>query len=401
VVHENDLATNTNMESNINSLIRYKLNGAYLQLSDKSKYKSRATSIKKLNRIAAAVSGDNIGFNWSSLHNATACSESLNHYHDSINDVGQLRSLWDIQARQINYVVNKGAQHIAYFSNVSLSGNILDSNMNNQIEQLEAEARFLQHIKNLYPKIQIEYRPYWSNSYMFSAQEDRAYLLSRYLYKMPVNNYIWQGHDYNSFYIEEPDFQYYQNFSNTPLVFWDNSLPSLSYTSISIQQLTADELEQYKMFCLFEPYRNNFNLSERSYSQIDKVVLNYCPSSELDNIRLATALDFLWNTSKYDPDQSLWKVLVSNYGRKNAMDLIYFNDIYFSLYKNIIKLENGLLFKINKQISDQLNKSEMALNDLIKSLGEDHPLITELRLLQNSIKDRYKKFESVKTNTIE
>lgn len=392
LVSDDILANNKEIESNIKALISYKLNGIYLESGSQHKYENNSPLLNKLKRISS-FSGNSSILRWSYLQSP------LDSMEDQINDRKKLHKKLEWDTRQINYMISRGANTIAYFSNISFPENIKQKNIINSIEIFDQEIDFLKHIKRTYLNIKLEYRPFWSSTCLLTKQEERAFLLGKYLSESFVNRYIYTGHDKNSFYLDELDIQYYHSFSNAPVVFWDNSLSSLSYESLSKQLLSSDEIEQYKMFSLFEPYGNSFNISEKSYIYIDKIILNTYPVSELEKIRITTALDFFWNIKKYDPDQSLWKVLVSNYGRKNAIELIYYNDLFFSLYKNLVKLEKGILLKVNKQTSDQLQLSEIALQNLAMSMGEDHPLIIELLSLHTSIKGRIKKFEIIETPT--
>jgi len=111
--------------------------------------------------------------------------------------------------------------------------------------------------------------------------------------------------------------------------------------------------------------------------------------SELDLIKFTTVADFSWNTRTYDPDMSLWKVLVSRYGSEAAMVLMILNDQYYSLVEVILKMkvedQSHKLVKKGETIISDLNISMDKLKSLLK---ESHPLTKELnRKIDRNIKE--------------
>jgi hypothetical protein len=100
-------------------------------------------------------------------------------------------------------------------------------------------------------------------------------------------------------------------------------------------------------------------------------------------IRIATAADYMWNTRTYDPDLSLWKVLVSRYGREAAMNLYQFNESYMTLFGSLTALKNDSgNQRYARQIKDQLEVMQETLA-ILDGLIPNHPrLLNELKTLK-------------------
>jgi hypothetical protein len=64
------------------------------------------------------------------------------------------------------------------------------------------------------------------------------------------------------------------------------------------------------------------------------------PVDALDRIRAKTLSSAMWNARGYDPDITLLRVLVSEYGHAAAMDLLRLNDAYFGLREMFGKIRS-------------------------------------------------------------
>lgn len=121
--------------------------------------------------------------------------------------------------------------------------------------------------------------------------------------------------------------------------------------------------------------------------------------SVVTRIRLATAADYLWNNSQYDPSFSLWKTLVNMFGMDVAKEIILFNDLYFKILSISLDFDlNGYNQKLEKQGEEliiQLNNHW----DKIKISLENHiQILNELSDMKNGI---ISKFYQVQKNSIE
>ncbi|HLO57165.1 MAG TPA: hypothetical protein VK179_00335 [Bacteroidales bacterium] len=147
-----------------------------------------------------------------------------------------------------------------------------------------------------------------------------------------------------------------------------------------------------RLFNLFEPY-GNIDI-EALYKNIDTsaFVVNLPPASEIEVIRLATAADFLWNMNSYSKDYSLWKVLVSRYGRQTAVNLITYADKYSVLLETLLKIENNIQSAKNiKQGQITITELTSVTAQISDALGQQHRLIQELLRLNAELRNRLNK----------
>jgi hypothetical protein len=107
-------------------------------------------------------------------------------------------------------------------------------------------------------------------------------------------------------------------------------------------------------------------------------------------IRIATAADFMWNMGCYDPELSIWKVLVSRYGIHTTRELYGFNDAYFCALASVIGLKNGIEPQKNlKLIAEKLDQMEGSLGRLGQLTGFDDAVLNELKSLKQSLEILY------------
>jgi hypothetical protein len=138
---------------------------------------------------------------------------------------------------------------------------------------------------------------------------------------------------------------------------------------------------------LFEPFNNIELCYYNNLLNRDRVFINQSVTSEIDKIKLLTALDFYWNTESYNRDLSLWKVLVSLYGQQAARELILFGDSFSSLLEINGRISQGS--QAGKQIRLGNHLTTIMDGQLLKitgQLGEKNGLVKELHHRYNSIK---------------
>jgi hypothetical protein len=150
---------------------------------------------------------------------------------------------------------------------------------------------------------------------------------------------------------------------------------------------------------VFEPYRVQFYGATLPAGQARKIIINSPLDSELMKIRIATAADYLWNTRTYDPDLSLWKVLVSRYGREVGMNLYRFNESYMNLIGSLTALKNDSgNQRYARQIKHQLEIMQETLS-ILDGLIPHHPrLLNELKSLKLDLEHTFdKEVEAIST----
>ena len=122
---------------------------------------------------------------------------------------------------------------------------------------------------------------------------------------------------------------------------------------------------------IFDPYNVRFTEPFTFPGECGKMLINSSLSSEIMKIRIATAADYMWNAGMYDPDMSIWKVLVTRYGKTATHELYRFNDAYYTSMASMIELKLGTdqqrLVKLIRDQQEIMNESLAVLDHLLSS----------------------------------
>ena len=190
---------------------------------------------------------------------------------------------------------------------------------------------FIQRAKTL--NLNLEVMAPFSSNQVLQKMIYRTSFCNSKIWKDNSLSFIWNGYQYQSWQIDEADLMYIKQFTQEPLVFFDYTLLPCSE---ALGYFANDPAYPYKLLTssLFEPFANE--VLPEVYQGVSKTVIVYKYSNIFDRIRLQTASDFFWNPDSYNPDLSLFKVLVSEFGYKNTRSLIYFNDYYFKVKSDIL-----------------------------------------------------------------
>lgn len=204
-------------------------------------------------------------------------------------------------------------------------------------------------------------------------------------------SFLWSG---SSFYTIKTDaadiFRYNSLLKSTP-VLMDNSLLTVSKMAC-YGGSTPFYPHKLRLYNFFEPYSNDELCFYKDRINKNRVFINQSVLSELEEIKLLTALDFYWNMDAYDPDFSLWKILVSRYGHDIAKELLEFGDALSEM------LEITLLMERNDQVkknyisgTETLSTLKDHLDHIADGLGNSDPLADELKTLYNDAKNAFEK----------
>lgn len=191
-----------------------------------------------------------------------------------------------------------------------------------------------------YPNLYMEMIPsYYSNLQVNESAghgELYYYSLSQ---EIPADvQMFWTGPTIRSLKIDQVDVLRLETSINRKPILWDNSLYART-----IEAKDGGYISNYpgkiQLCGLFEPFDIDIAPGIESKFENSKVLFNGPSNSELFKIKLATAADYSWNSKAYDPEFSLWKVLVNSLGKENAIELIRFNDTYFKLVSYFRKID--------------------------------------------------------------
>lgn len=245
-------------------------------------------------------------------------------------------------------------------------------------------------VRNNYGTVRFEYCPPWYlNEFIDRSRGKAEYYFNDLMPGIPADvSIIWTGHTVRSLSYDVSDFARYTNLIGKKPMIWDNTLYARSLDS-KYGGYPAYYPGKIKLCNIFEPY--DVLVPDDFQNKVDgpHMYVNGSASSEIYKIKYATVADFEWNTSAYDPEFSLWKVLVSQFGGEAAKHLIQFNDAYYSL-KEIIELVNDEWnSKQYNKGTEYVSKIEVLLNNLKEEIPDNQKLLNELQEYQDSILEAY------------
>jgi hypothetical protein len=176
-------------------------------------------------------------------------------------------------------------------------------------------------------------------------------------------------------------------------MFWDNTLYARSIDTNSYGGYTTHYPEKVRMCNLFEPYDTYRPEKFHQYNDGRQMYINGEAFSEIYLIKYATVADYTWNTTAYNPELSLWKVLCAAYGGPAAAEeLLLFNDAFYGLYSVCLWATTaGVKPKHVKAGRKYLAKMANGLNRLSESPSTRGRLLQELKSLMIKQKNRFDK----------
>ncbi len=182
--------------------------------------------------------------------------------------------------------------------------------------------------------------PYLNQFIDYSKGSAEAFFRDLSSHLDPSFAVIWTGNTVRSLSYDEADiFRYSRHIKRKPMI-WDNT-PYARFLEGEYGGYPAHYPGKAVMCSLFEPFdifvTDNFtNLLDSHYYS------NNGGMSALNLIQNATFADFTWNVNDYDADFSLFKVLVSQYGKENALILLEYNDAYYKFVALWAEIRNGI-----------------------------------------------------------
>ena len=153
---------------------------------------------------------------------------------------------------------------------------------------------------------------------------------------------------------------------------------------------------------LFEAYEVNFPPDFHKYTFRSGVYIN-AGTGERYRAKDITIADFLWNQNTYDPDLSLWKALLTLYGKKDAIAILTFNDAYWKA-QQVLNKYLKLKYQSERKILKEYNWMNTA--DVTESEKEKYDKESFTTNMKNQILTEYpekrekmlKEFYQIKAN---
>jgi hypothetical protein len=255
-----------------------------------------------------------------------------------------------------------------------------------------------QWIDNEYPGTRIEFCPPWySNEHIDRSEGKAESYLKELTFQIPRDvAVIWTGPTVRSLSIDMADLYRYSSLIGRWPMLWDNTLYARNLETKQYGGYTTYYPGKVRMCNLFEPYDTYRPKDFQKYNDGRQMYTNGDAYSEIYKVKYATVADYEWNTSAYNPELALWKVLCRTYGRAGARELILFNDAYYGIYEMCLRMEiEGAKDEYIKAGKNFLDDLDYFLLNISKVLHDKEKLLKELENLWDKLKKRYEKLYQI------
>jgi len=255
--------------------------------------------------------------------------------------------------------------------------------------EMQLMQRLLQHRHSCCSSDIMEYCLPWYNNELIDYSLHYA---DAFISNMTDNpdkqiSFLWSGSSFYTVKTDAADIFRYNSLLGNKTVLLDNSLLTVSKKA-GYGGSVPYYPRKLRLYNIFEPYGNDELAYYSNLINHNRVFVNQSVHSELEKIKILTAIDFYWNMKAYDMDFSLWKILVSRYGIAMAEELMIFGDGLSSLLE--INLHMRQKDQVNKNYragGDALLVIQKHLNNIANGLGKDNPLVVELTALYQENKN--------------
>ena len=265
-----------------------------------------------------------------------------------------------------------------------------------------AQAHIINRLKQWtdkeYPGTRIEFCPPWYANEHIDRSDGKAELYFKELtFQIPREiAVIWTGPTIRSLSIDMADLRRYRSLIGRWPMLWDNTLYARNLETKRYGGYPTYYPGKVRMCNLFEPYDTFRPDGFQKYNDGRQMYTNGAAYSEVYRIKYATVADYEWNTSAYNPELALWKVLCKSYGSAGAKELIRFNDAYYRVYEMCLRMENeGIKNEYIKKGKEYLNDLNNCLLSVSKELPGKERLLSELKKFRDRQNKRFNKLPIV------
>ena len=245
-------------------------------------------------------------------------------------------------------------------------------------------------INKEYGSVRFEFCPPWYLNEFIDRSRGKAEQYFNDLMPTISDNiaFIWTGNTIRSLSYDHADFARYIELIGKKPMIWDNTLYARGLEG-KYGGYPAYYPGKIKLCNLFEPY--DVIVPEDFHNQVDgpHMYVNGSASSEIYKIKYATVADFEWNTCDYNPEFSLWKVLVSQFGVKAAKHLPQFSDAYYSLKEIIEQVNDEWNSKQYNKGTEYVSIIKVLFQNLKEEIPDNQKLINELQEFLSGILKEY------------
>jgi len=270
--------------------------------------------------------------------------------------------------------------------------------VNLQNAQAHIINRLKQWIDKEYPGTRFEFCPPWySNEHIDRSQGKAEIYFKELTFQIPDDvAIIWTGPTIRSLSVDMADLNRYKSLIGRWPMFWDNTLYARNLETQRYGGYTTYYPGKVRMCNLFEPYDTYRPKSFQKYNDGRQMYINGDAYTEVYKIKYATVADYQWNTTAYNPELALWKVLYRRYGPALAEELLRFNDAYYGLYDMFLRMDfEGVNDTYIKNGKIFLKDLENCLHTISQALTGNQSLLKELENYRDRQKNRLEKFSQL------
>ena len=267
-----------------------------------------------------------------------------------------------------------------------------------------AQAHTINDLKNWidsdYPGTRIEFCPPWYSNEHIDRSDGKAEVYFKELtFQIPQDvAIVWTGPTIRSLSIDMADFHRYRSLIGRWPMLWDNTLYARNIETKRYGGYTTHYPGKIRMCNLFEPYDTDMPENFQRFNDRRQIYTNGNAYSDVYKIKYATVADYQWNTTAYNPERSLWKILCRTYGPDCAQKLIRFSDAYYQLYGICFRMEREGATDHNAKEGDKaLSTLNHYLIDISQTLSEPAPLLEELVKMRDKQQTRFEKLSQQRT----
>lgn len=205
---------------------------------------------------------------------------------------------------------------------------------------------------------------------------------------------IWTGNTVRSLSHDMADIERYRKLIGRYPMLWDNTLYARGLTG-NYGGYARYYPGKVRMCNLFEPLDLYVPKDFYKYNDGAHMYTNGSASTEIYKLKYATVADFEWNNNAYNADFSLWKVLLSRFGKETALELLQFNDAYYGLVDMCMRIQrtddDSGFIKWGRSFAQSLKNLFRSIN---KDLADNGELILELKAAMDNQVKQFKKLAS-------
>jgi len=236
----------------------------------------------------------------------------------------------------------------------------------------------------------ISFMPFWHHNRCIIRSHGRGEMyLEELSRKVPgKTEFLWTGPVNHPLVVGETETRYVEKRYKKMPVFLSKDINPFS-NSVFIRHYPG----KARMASIFDHFALDLpdNFSELTGNRF---ITALDPGSRIGEIKTQTLADYLWNAKQFDPHYSLLKILIYEYGKTTAFNLIRFNEAYFGLYEMYGKIRTKeTKRKYIRSAQDFKNQIDRIMATLRESL-KGRPILSELEPFKEKANEYFKHIQA-------